>query len=109
MKLHQILLFLNIKGHRITASAWVCFASPKLAHVGRRLWALAERYPQSASGGNNTMKIPAEIKEMINEKVRSPRIHFATSNKDGKPNVIPVGFVEVISDNEILIIDTLFN
>jgi len=55
------------------------------------------------------MKIPDEIKEMINEKAKSPRIHFATSNKDGKPNVVPVGCVEVISDNEILIVDTLFN
>ncbi|MFB0545035.1 MAG: pyridoxamine 5'-phosphate oxidase family protein [Asgard group archaeon] len=55
------------------------------------------------------MKISAEIKEMINEKAKAPRIHFATSTKDGKPNVVPVGYVEVISDTEILIADTLFN
>ena len=55
------------------------------------------------------MKISAEIKEMINEKAKSPTIHFATSTKDGKPNVVPVGDVEAISDNEILIVDTLFN
>ena len=55
------------------------------------------------------MKIPAEIKEMINEKAKSPRIHFATSTINGKPNVVPVGDVEVISDNKILIADTLFN
>jgi len=53
------------------------------------------------------MKIPAEIKEMINEKARAPRIHFATSTKDGKPNVVPIGYVEVISDDEVLIVDTL--
>ena len=44
------------------------------------------------------MKMPVEIKEMINEKARAPRIHFATSTKDGKPNVVPIGYVEVISD-----------
>jgi len=55
------------------------------------------------------MKISAEIKEMINEKAKSPRIHFATSTKNGKPNVVPVGDVEVISDNGILIVDTLFD
>jgi len=55
------------------------------------------------------MKIPAGIKETINEKAKSPRIHFATSTKDGKPNVVPVGDVEVINDKEILIVDTLFN
>jgi len=55
------------------------------------------------------MKIPAEIKEMINEKARAPRIHFATSTKDGKPNVIPIGYVEVIGDDEVLIVDTLMD
>lgn len=55
------------------------------------------------------MKIPAEIKEMINKKAKSSRIHFTTSNKDGEPNDVPVGCIEVISDNEILIVDTLFN
>jgi len=55
------------------------------------------------------MKIPVEIKEMINEKARAPRIHFATSTKDGKPNVVPIGYVEVISDDEVLIVDTLMD
>jgi predicted pyridoxine 5'-phosphate oxidase superfamily flavin-nucleotide-binding protein len=55
----------------------------------------------------SAMRIPAEIKEMINEKARAPRIHFATSARDGKPNVVPIGYVEVISDEEVLIVDTL--
>jgi len=55
------------------------------------------------------MKIPVEIKEMINEKARAPRIHFATSTKAGKPNVVPIGYVEVISDDEVLIVDTLMD
>lgn len=42
------------------------------------------------------MKIPAELKEMINEKAKSPRIHFATSTKDDKSNVVPAGDIEVI-------------
>lgn len=55
------------------------------------------------------MKISTEIKEMIIEKARAPRIHFATSTKDGKPNVVPIGYVEVISDEEVLIVDTLMD
>ena len=55
------------------------------------------------------MKMPAEIKEMINEKARAPRIHFATSTKDGKPNVVPIGYVEVISDDEVLTVGTLMD
>ena len=55
------------------------------------------------------MKMPVEIKEMINEKARAPRIHFATSTKDGKPNVVSIGYVEVISDDEVLIVDTLMD
>jgi len=55
------------------------------------------------------MKILAEIKEMINEKARAPRIHFATSTRDGKPNVVPIGDVEVISDEEVLIVDTMMD
>jgi len=55
------------------------------------------------------MRIPVEIKEMINEKARVPRIHFATSTRDGKPNVVPIGYVEVISDEEVLIVDTLMD
>lgn len=55
------------------------------------------------------MKMPVEIKDMINKKARAPRIHFATSTKDGKPNVVPIGYVEVISDDEVLIVDTLMD
>ncbi len=55
------------------------------------------------------MKMPVEIKETINEKARTPRVHFATSTKDGKPNVVPIGYVEVISDDEVLIVDTLMD
>lgn len=53
------------------------------------------------------MRIPAEIKEMIGEKATGPRIHLATSTRDGKPNVVPIGYVEVISDEEVLIVDTM--
>lgn len=55
------------------------------------------------------MKMPVEIKDMINKKARAPRIHFATSTKDGTPNVVPIGYVEVISDDEVLIVDTLMD
>jgi len=47
-------------------------------------------------------KITQEMKEVI-EKTRGWA--FATSTKDGVPNVVPIHFVKLISDDEILIVD----
>ena len=47
-------------------------------------------------------KITQEMKEVI-EKTRGWA--FATSTKDGVPNVVPVHFVKLISDDEILVVD----
>jgi len=35
------------------------------------------------------MKMTSEIREIINKS----KIHLATSSKEGKPNVVPIGFV----------------
>ncbi|MBA7531241.1 hypothetical protein ES705_23452 [subsurface metagenome] len=50
------------------------------------------------------MKITEEVKEVINNNI----VHLATSSKDGKPNVVPVGLCRVISDHELLIVDVFF-
>jgi len=47
-------------------------------------------------------KITQEMKEVI-EKTRGWA--FATSTKDGVPNVVPIHFVKLISDDEILFVD----
>ena len=47
-------------------------------------------------------KITQEMKEVI-EKTRGWA--FATSTKDGVPNVVPIHFVKLISDDEILFAD----
>jgi predicted pyridoxine 5'-phosphate oxidase superfamily flavin-nucleotide-binding protein len=52
------------------------------------------------------MKITTEMKEMFT-KVRTPSI--ATASRDGKPNVVPIAFTKVISDNEILLMDNYMN
>ena len=46
-----------------------------------------------------------EIQETINGNL----VHLATASKGGKPNVIPVGGIRAISDNELLIVDVLFD
>ena len=51
------------------------------------------------------MKMTDEIREIINKS----KVHLATSSKDGKPNVVPVGFIEAISDYQLLIVDILFD
>jgi predicted pyridoxine 5'-phosphate oxidase superfamily flavin-nucleotide-binding protein len=51
------------------------------------------------------MKMTDEIREIINKS----RVHLATSSKDGKPNVVPVGFIEAISDHQLLIADIMFD
>ena len=50
------------------------------------------------------MKMTSEIREIINKS----KVHLATSSKEGKPNVVPIGFVEAISDHQLLVADILF-
>jgi len=50
------------------------------------------------------MKMSNEMKEVINNNV----VHLATSSRDGKPNVVPVGLCRAISDHELLIVDVFF-
>ncbi|MFC2019244.1 pyridoxamine 5'-phosphate oxidase family protein [Chloroflexota bacterium] len=50
--------------------------------------------------------ITEEMKRMIT-KVRIPSI--ATATRNGKPNVVPIGFTKVISENEILLMDNYMN
>jgi predicted pyridoxine 5'-phosphate oxidase superfamily flavin-nucleotide-binding protein len=47
-------------------------------------------------------KITQEMKDVI-EKTRGWA--FATSNKEGIPNVVPIHFTKIISDNEIMFVD----
>jgi predicted pyridoxine 5'-phosphate oxidase superfamily flavin-nucleotide-binding protein len=47
-------------------------------------------------------KITQEMRDVI-EKTRGWA--FATSNKDGMPNVVPIHFTKIISDNEIMFVD----
>jgi len=51
------------------------------------------------------MELTAEIKEVLRDNI----CYFATASEDNKPNVVPVGLVEPISDSEVLLVDVLFN
>ena len=51
-------------------------------------------------------KITREMQEMI-AKVRTPSI--ATASRDGKPNVVPIAFTKVISEDEIMLMDNYMN
>jgi len=50
------------------------------------------------------MKMSEEIKQMLDENI----VYLATATKEGKPNVVPIGLVQAISDEEVLIVDVLF-
>jgi predicted pyridoxine 5'-phosphate oxidase superfamily flavin-nucleotide-binding protein len=54
-------------------------------------------------------KVTVQLSEDMKEVLRSNICYFATSSKDGKPNVVPVGLVEPLSDSEVLVIDVRFN
>ncbi|MEW5919621.1 MAG: pyridoxamine 5'-phosphate oxidase family protein [Bacillota bacterium] len=47
--------------------------------------------------------------EEIKDVLRSNVGYLATSSPYGKPNVVPVGLVEPISDDEVLLVDVRFN
>jgi uncharacterized protein len=44
---------------------------------------------------------------LIIDKMKPPVV--ATAGLDGKPNVVPIGFTRVISDDEILLMDNYMN
>nr|CBH37986.1 hypothetical protein, pyridoxamine 5'-phosphate oxidase family [uncultured archaeon]CBH39914.1 hypothetical protein, pyridoxamine 5'-phosphate oxidase family [uncultured archaeon] len=50
------------------------------------------------------MVMNEEIKQMLDENI----VYLATASKEGKPNVVPIGLVHAISDNEVLIGDAWF-
>jgi len=50
------------------------------------------------------MDMSEDVKRVINSNV----VHFATSSREGKPNVVPVGLCRAISDHELLIVDVFF-
>lgn len=49
-----------------------------------------------------------KITQGMKEILRSNINYFATASRDNKPNVVPVGLVEPISDSEVMIVDVLF-
>ena len=49
------------------------------------------------------------MSEEVQETINGNLVHLATSSKDGKPNVVPVGGIRAISDSELLIVDVLFD
>ncbi|MCD4845672.1 MAG: pyridoxamine 5'-phosphate oxidase family protein [Methanosarcinales archaeon] len=51
------------------------------------------------------MKLSNEMKQMLDENI----VYLATSTQEGKPNVVPIGLIHAISDEEVLIGDVLFN
>ena len=51
------------------------------------------------------MELTAEVKEVLRNNI----CYFATASEDSKPNVVPVGLVEPVSDSEVLLVDVLFD
>ncbi len=49
------------------------------------------------------------LDEKMKEVLRRNICYFATSTKNGKPNVVPVGLAEPIDDSRILLIDVRMN
>ncbi len=52
------------------------------------------------------VKLTAEMKEAIQKMKIFP---VATASKDGTPNVVPIGIVELVSDDTIWITDNFMN
>lgn len=50
-------------------------------------------------------KMTQDIKEVLENNI----VYFATASQENKPNVVPVGLVEPISDSQVLLVDVRFN
>jgi predicted pyridoxine 5'-phosphate oxidase superfamily flavin-nucleotide-binding protein len=46
-----------------------------------------------------------EIMQMLDENL----VYLATSTPEGKPNVVPIGLCQAISDKQLIIIDVMFD
>ena len=53
------------------------------------------------------MEVPERVRKVIELAVRNCSCALATSDKDGKPNVVPVGYAKVLGDL-ILLADFYF-
>lgn len=45
----------------------------------------------------------------MKEALKDNICYFATSTKDGKPNVVPIGLVETIGDSQLMLVDVRMN
>lgn len=50
-----------------------------------------------------------QLTDDMKEILKSNISYFATASTGSKPNVVPIGLAEPISDSEVLIVDVLFN
>lgn len=46
-----------------------------------------------------------ELMQMLDENL----VYLATSTRDGKPNVVPIGLCHAINGHQLIIVDVLFN
>jgi len=51
------------------------------------------------------LRMSAELMEILDENI----VYLATSTTEGKPNVVPIGLAHATNDEELLIVDVLFN
>ncbi|RLF21550.1 MAG: pyridoxamine 5'-phosphate oxidase [Thermoprotei archaeon] len=55
------------------------------------------------------VKMPSQVIQLLEQVAPKSFCVFSTASKDGKPNAVPIIFVKVLSDEEILIADNFFN
>ena len=51
------------------------------------------------------MNFTQDMKDPLSDNIG----YFATSSKDGKPNVVPMGLISAISDSQLMIVDVRMN
>ena len=52
------------------------------------------------------VKMPTEVREVLQKQKPTP---IATASKDGKPNVVYIGYLKILDDEHIMIGDNFFN
>lgn len=50
------------------------------------------------------MTMSEDMKQMLDENI----VYLATSTKEGKPNVVPIGMAHAINDEQLLVVDMMF-
>ena len=54
------------------------------------------------------MKIPDNVKDSLNQSLKTRRVVVGTASKAGIPNAVPIGILKFLDDETLIVVDNYF-